>query len=78
LVQSPTGSPRLSAARVSFDCRVASESRVGTHHLFIGAVDAVHIGDDTGAALVYSERAYCRPEPLAVTARQTPPTKDTA
>jgi len=51
-----TGAPRLRETVVAFDCRVLSCERVGTHHIFIGAVVSVAVG--TGAALIYADRAY--------------------
>jgi len=65
LAEGVTGCPRLVHARATFDCRVASATLVGTHHIFIGAVAAVHVGTEAGLPLVYSERTYCRPAPLA-------------
>lgn len=58
-----TGAPRLADGLVAFDCRLLSAERVGTHHVFIGAVEAVTSGA-SGAALVYANRAYSRPVPL--------------
>ena len=51
-----TGAPRLRETVVAFDCRVLSCERVGTHHIFIGAVVSVAVG--TGTALIYTDRAY--------------------
>ncbi len=39
--------PRLAESVVAFDCRVkkgVSSQRVGTHHIFVGAVGAVRVG----------------------------------
>lgn len=62
-----TGSPRLSGGLVAFDCRVASEQKVGTHHVFIGEVVAIFAEDDEGVPLIYSGRAYGRPVRLDAT-----------
>ena len=51
-----TRAPRLADAVVAFDCRVLSAERVGTHHIFIGAVASVTMG--FGTALIYADRAY--------------------
>jgi flavin reductase len=51
-----TRAPRLADAVVAFDCRVLSAERVGTHHIFIGAVNSVTMG--FGTALIYADRAY--------------------
>jgi flavin reductase len=54
--------PRLADAVAAFDCRVASAERVGTHHIFIGAVESVATG--SGAALIYADRAYSKAQPI--------------
>jgi flavin reductase len=58
-----TGAPRLADSVVAFDCRVIASERVGTHHIFIGAVGAVTVG--SGQALIYADRAYGRAHPIA-------------
>lgn len=58
-----TGSPRLADSVVAFDCRVIATERVGTHHIFIGAVGAVMVG--SGQALIYADRAYSRAHLIA-------------
>lgn len=58
-----TGAPRLADSVVAFDCRVIATERVGTHHVFIGAVGSVTVG--SGRALIYADRAYGRAHPLA-------------
>lgn len=55
-VEGDTQAPRLADAVVAFDCRVLSAERVGTHHIFIGAVGSVTMG--CGTALIYADRAY--------------------
>lgn len=54
-----TGSPRLQRAVASFDCRILSADRVGTHHIFIGAVQQVHVEAER-SPLLYAERDYRR------------------
>lgn len=56
-----TGAPRLLDALVSFDCRLISADRIGTHHICIGAVAAVVTAPD-GDPLLYGMRKYLRPE----------------
>ena len=58
-----TGAPRLADSVVAFDCRVIATERVGTHHVFIGAVGSVTVG--SGTALIYADRAYGRAHPIA-------------
>jgi flavin reductase len=58
-----TGAPRLAESVVAFDCRVVSSERVGTHHIFVGAVGAVMVG--SGQALIYADRVYGRAHPIA-------------
>lgn len=56
-----TGAPCLSEALVSFDCRLISAEKVGTHHICIGAVEAVRTAPE-GDPLLYGMRKYLRPE----------------
>lgn len=42
---------------VAFDCRVVSSERVGTHHVFIGEVEAIFTADQ-GSPLIFANRAY--------------------
>ncbi|MEM7471113.1 MAG: flavin reductase family protein [Pseudomonadota bacterium] len=51
-----TGAPALASALASFDCRLKSHERIGTHHVMIGQVRAVRFAD--GAPLLYGNRAY--------------------
>ncbi|HVX74918.1 MAG TPA: flavin reductase [Bradyrhizobium sp.] len=55
-VEGKTHSPRLANPVVAFDCRLLSAEQIGTHHVFVGAVESVTKG--SGMALVYSDRAY--------------------
>jgi DNA-binding transcriptional LysR family regulator len=56
-VRESTGAPRLADPLAAFDCRVLSTERIGTHHIFIGAVETV-VTAGSGAALIYADRAY--------------------
>ena len=53
----PSGTLALKGALVSFECRVAQITEVGTHTVFFCEVDAVHTGDP-GQGLVYFARRY--------------------
>ncbi|MGI9505898.1 MAG: flavin reductase, partial [Geminicoccaceae bacterium] len=52
-----TGAPRVIDPLAAFDCRVVSGERVGTHHVFIGEVEAIFSANQ-GAPLVFANRAY--------------------
>ena len=52
-----TGSPVLTSALVAFDCRLTDARIVATHHVIIGEIVAVRIGEHR-PALVYQDRAY--------------------
>jgi flavin reductase len=54
-----TGSPVLDGALVAFDCRIEQIVEVGTHDIFICAVDAVEVGTVT-EGLIYYARGYHR------------------
>jgi flavin reductase len=56
-----TGAPCLTEALVSFDCRLISAEKIGTHHICIGAVEAVRTAPE-GSPLLYGMRKYLRPE----------------
>jgi flavin reductase len=56
-----TGAPRIVPALVSFDCRLISAEKIGTHHICIGEVAAV-ITAHEGEPLLYGLRKYLRPE----------------
>lgn len=56
-----TGAPELTEALVRFDCRLISAEKLGTHHICIGAVEAVRIAAE-GDPLLYGMRKYLRPE----------------
>ncbi len=55
-----TGSPRVVDPLVAFDCKIQSAQRVGTHHVFIGAVQETCL-PASGTPLVYANRAYGAP-----------------
>ena len=56
-----TGSPVLDDALVSFDCRLISAEKIGTHHICIGGVEEVRV-DNSGEPLLYGMRRYLRAE----------------
>jgi len=57
----PTGAPILMDALVSFDCRLVSAEKIGTHHVCIGAVEGVVTAPE-GSPLLYGMRRYLRTE----------------
>ncbi|OAN73993.1 hypothetical protein A8B78_17760 [Jannaschia sp. EhC01] len=56
-----TGAPWLTEALVAFDCSLVSAEKLGTHHICIGAVQAVRVAPD-GEPLLYGMRKYLRAE----------------
>ena len=52
-----TRSPVLSTSLVAFDCRLAEARVVATHHVIIGEIVAVRLGEE-GPSLVYRDRSY--------------------
>lgn len=54
-----TGAPRVVDPLVAFDCRVISAERIGTHHVFVGEVQAIFTAA-RGTPLIYANRAYGR------------------
>ena len=58
-----TGAPRVVDPLVAFDCRVISDERIGTHHVFIGEVLDIFTAE-RGSPLIYANRAYGRTAPL--------------
>ena len=52
-----TGSPLLASCLVAFDCRVSDARIVATHHVIIGEIVAIHLGENR-PGLVYQGRAY--------------------
>ncbi len=54
-----TGAPVLEGAAVAFDCRIDQVVQVGTHDVFICAVEAVELGS-AKEVLIYYGRGYHR------------------
>lgn len=52
-----TGAPRVIDSLVSFDCRLVSNIRVGTHYVLFGETEDIFVSDD-GSPLIYTGRAY--------------------
>lgn len=52
-----TGSPIATDALVSFDCRLVSNIKVGTHYVLFGEAVGIEVADD-GSPLIYTARAY--------------------
>ena len=60
-----TGSPVLESALAAFDCELAQHNLWGTHYVLVGEVREVSsIG--VGGPLIYANRAYGAPAPLAL------------
>jgi len=58
------GVPALAEARIALACRVTQLFEVGTHTVFIGAVEQLLTGSGAGS-LAYFERGYRHLEPSA-------------
>lgn len=56
-VQGPTGSPMLSQALVSWDCKITKSELVGTHYVLIGEAEEVRLADPQ-SPLVYGNRRW--------------------
>ena len=52
-----TGSPLLATALVAFDCRLSDARIVATHHVIIGEIVAIRLGERK-PALIYQGRLY--------------------
>jgi flavin reductase len=52
-----TGSPVLTTSLVSFDCRISDARVVATHHVIIGEIVSIRLGERS-PALVYQARHY--------------------
>jgi flavin reductase len=52
-----TGSPALATSLVSFDCRLGDARIVATHHVIIGEIVSIRLGEQK-PALVYQGRSY--------------------
>lgn len=53
-----TGAPCLASSLVSFDCRVSDARVVSTHHVIIGEILGIRLGEAGRSALVYQGRVY--------------------
>ncbi len=56
----PSGLPRVARPLAAFDCRLASASLIGTHHVITGEVAAIHQAP-AGQPLLYTHRHYGSP-----------------
>ena len=63
-----TGAPRVVDPLVSFDCTILSSQTIGTHYIFLGAVEDI-FELEGGSPLIYANRAYGSASRLEVTAR---------
>ena len=63
-MDNPSGSPRIADCLVAFDCRLISGEKIGTHYVFIGAVNHVFTSR-TGQPLIYANRSYGVPLPFS-------------
>jgi flavin reductase (DIM6/NTAB) family NADH-FMN oxidoreductase RutF len=52
-----TGSPVLASSLVAFDCRLSEARIVATHHVIIGEIVGIRLGEN-GPALIYQNRLY--------------------
>lgn len=59
-VTMPGGAPRVIDPLVAFDCKVSQQSRIGTHHVFMGEVQGVFVAPH-GTPLIYAHRSYGSP-----------------
>ena len=56
-VPSPSGAPLLLSSLVSFECRLSDARIVATHHVLIGEIVHIRLGENR-PALVYRGRGY--------------------
>lgn len=56
-VRTGTGALRVADPLVAFDCKVSSAEKIGTHHVFFGEVQDIHLSG-RGSPLIYANRAY--------------------
>lgn len=56
-VTAPSGAPRIVDPLVAFDCRLLSNEKVGTHHIFLCEVRDLYVSR-SGSPLIYANRAY--------------------
>jgi len=59
-----TGAPRIIDPLVAFDCRLKEALHQGTHHIFIGEVEAIW-REKLGTPLIYANRSYGTISPLS-------------
>ncbi|MGE4480603.1 flavin reductase family protein [Acidocella sp.] len=59
------GAPRLADPLAAFECDMLLDQRIGTHHVFYGAVRQLHFGRQ-GQTLIYAARNYGVPGVLPV------------
>lgn len=60
--EAPSGSPRVADALASFDCALHQVIAAGTHRVYVGQVGSAAARG--GRPLLYTDRAYGRPEPV--------------
>jgi flavin reductase (DIM6/NTAB) family NADH-FMN oxidoreductase RutF len=53
-----TGAPALASALVAFDCKVSDIAEIGSHGVFFGEVQAVHLSDGLEGPLLYLQGSY--------------------
>lgn len=63
-----TGAPRVVDPLVAFDCTVMSSQPIGTHYIFLGAVEDI-FESHGGSPLIYANRAYGTASRLETAAR---------
>ncbi len=56
--QRVTGAPILEEALVAFDCRISHHMEVGSHFIFLGLIEAVHVPPEPGEPLLYGLGRY--------------------
>ncbi|MXO60666.1 flavin reductase [Altererythrobacter salegens] len=54
----PNGAPLLSSALVSFACSVEDIVSAGSHWMIVGSIEAISLGDEERASLLYSHGNY--------------------
>ncbi len=64
-INGKTGVPLVLNSLVSFECKVLENTRVGSHHVFIGGVQNTRFQKDE-LPLIYSNRAYGSPSKIAL------------
>ena len=71
-----TGVPLVLHSLVSFECQLLENTRVGSHHIFIGGVANTRLQKDE-LPLIYSNRAYGSPARIAIHTNHTQDLKRT-